>query len=203
VKIGKAQKIFSLSHPALYPNCKAINDLLYVRHTLLELVSITLFRTILEGTKQAVFRSQRNWYDRNFHSATNRNPQSDPKLPVLRIYPIQRFFIYAERGLAKKRVTIWIYEDRLNIEYKQALLARYDCNVGRKQRQLTAVTNPQLYDTLFASPQLELFVLDDDQWLKVIQRPPFVPGKAKSGPFAKQLLLWSTELVLYLLLWRL
>lgn len=116
---------------------------------------------------------------------------------------IQRFFIYAERGLAKKRVTIWIYEDRLNIEYKQALLARYDCNVGRKQRQLTAVTNPQLYDTPFVSPQLELFVLDDDQWLKVIQRPPFVPGKAKSGPFAKQLLLWSTELVLYLLLWRL
>ena len=65
---------------------------------------------------------------------------------------IQRFFIYAERGLAKNRVIIWIYEVWLNIEYKQALLARYDCNVGCKQRQLTAVTNPQLYDTPFASP---------------------------------------------------
>jgi hypothetical protein len=111
---------------------------------------------------------------------------------------IQRFFIYAERGLSRQRVTIWIYEDRLNIEYKQALLARYDCSIGRKKRQLTAVTNPQLYDTPFASPQLEFFVLDDEQWLKVIQRPPFAARKSKSGPFAKQLLLWGTEFVLYL-----
>jgi len=82
-------------------------------------------------------------------------------------------------------------------------LARYDCNISRNKRQLTAVTNPQLYDTPFASPQLEFFVLDDDQWLKVIQRPPFAPRKSKSGPFAKQLLLWGIEFVLYLWLWGL
>jgi hypothetical protein len=116
---------------------------------------------------------------------------------------VQRFFIYAERGLAQKRVTIWIYDDRLNIEYKRALLARYDCKVGRQQRQLTAVTNPQLYDTPFVSPQLEFFVLDDDQWLKVIQRPPFAPRKSKSGPFAEQLHLWSTGFILCLWLWGL
>jgi hypothetical protein len=111
---------------------------------------------------------------------------------------VQRFYIYAERGLAKQRVTIWIYEDRLNIEYKQALLARYNCKVGRRQRQLTAVTNPQLYDTLFASPQLELFVLDDAQRLKVRQRPPFAPRKTKATAPAQQLLLWSAELSLWL-----
>ncbi len=116
---------------------------------------------------------------------------------------VQRFFIYAERGLAQKRVTIWIYDDRLNIEYKRALLARYDCKVGRQQRQLTAVTNPQLYDTPFVSPQLEFFVLDDDQWLKVIQRPPFAPRKSKSGPFAEQLHLWSIGFILCLWLWGL
>lgn len=43
-------------------------------------------------------------------------------------------------------------------------------------------------------------VLDDDQWLKVIQRPPFAPRKPKSGPFTKQLLLWSTEFVFYIFL---
>ena len=111
---------------------------------------------------------------------------------------IQRFFIYAERGLAKKRVTVWIYEGRLNIEYKHTLLARYECKVSRKKHQLTAVTDPKLYDTPFDSPQLELFVLDDTQWLKVMQRPPFRPRLPKSTPSAKQLLLWGAEFTLYL-----
>ena len=114
---------------------------------------------------------------------------------------VQRFFIYAERGLAKKRVTVWIYEDRLNIEYKHTLMARYDCKLTRKQHQLTSVSNPELYDTNFDSPQLELFVLDDSQWLKVIQRPPFAPRQSQSGPLAKQLLLWGAELSIFLGFW--
>jgi hypothetical protein len=114
---------------------------------------------------------------------------------------VQRFFIYAERGLAKKRVTVWIYEDRLNIEYKHTLMARYDCKLARKQRQLTSISTPKIYDTNFDSPQLELFVLDDSQWLKVIQRPPFAPRQSRSEPLAEQLLLWSTELSIFLWFW--
>jgi len=38
---------------------------------------------------------------------------------------IQRFYIYAERGLARQRVSIWLYEGRLHIEYQQIMLARY------------------------------------------------------------------------------
>lgn len=30
---------------------------------------------------------------------------------------VQRFYIYAERSLAKKRVAVWNYEGRLHIEY--------------------------------------------------------------------------------------
>ncbi len=37
---------------------------------------------------------------------------------------IQRFYIYAERGLARKRVSIWLYEGRLQIAYREALVAR-------------------------------------------------------------------------------
>jgi hypothetical protein len=39
---------------------------------------------------------------------------------------IQRFYIYAERGLARQRVSIWLYEGRLHIAYREALLARYN-----------------------------------------------------------------------------
>jgi putative transposase len=110
---------------------------------------------------------------------------------------IQRFYIYAERGLVKQRVIVWIYEDRLNIEYKQTLLARYDAKINRKQKKLIDVKNPNLYDTAFASPQLEMFVLDDSQWHKVLQRPPYTPRKAKPIGQAKQLLLLSSELTLW------
>ena len=37
-------------------------------------------------------------------------------------------------------------------------------------RRLSAVWQPQLYRTAFASPQLELWELDDEQWRKVLER---------------------------------
>jgi hypothetical protein len=85
-----------------------------------------------------------------------------------------------------------------NIEYKQMLLARYACQVGKGQRQLTAVSTPQLYETPYVSPQLECFVLDDDQWLKVMRRPPYATRKSPAEPIARQLLLWRSEIILFL-----
>jgi transposase InsO family protein len=76
---------------------------------------------------------------------------------------VQRFYLYAEPGLAKRRVSVWIYEDRLHIEYQQNLLARYTCTVDRRPVALTAVSHPKFYRTPFASPQLEFFELDDEQ----------------------------------------
>ena len=34
---------------------------------------------------------------------------------------VQRFYIYAERGLARQRVSVWLYEGRLHIEYQQTM----------------------------------------------------------------------------------
>ena len=85
---------------------------------------------------------------------------------------IQRFYIYAERGLARRRVSIWLYEGRLQIAYREALLARYAYRYDRKQQQLWAIERPILYRTAYASPQLELWELDDDQWRKVLERLP-------------------------------
>ena len=41
---------------------------------------------------------------------------------------VQRFYLYAENGLARQRVSIWIYEGQLSIEYHKTLLARYRCH---------------------------------------------------------------------------
>ena len=85
---------------------------------------------------------------------------------------VQRFYLYAENGLARQRVSIWIYAGQLSIEYHKTLLARYRCNYDSKQGQLQEVSAPTLYATAFRSPQLELTELDDEQWRKCQRRPP-------------------------------
>lgn len=109
---------------------------------------------------------------------------------------VQRFYIYAERGLARQRVAVWIYEDRLHIEYQQILLARYQCKIDRRRKSLKSVFGPQLFPTPFGSPQLELFELDEEQWRRAWLRQPFV-YRQPQGPLAKQLSLLSLNILLW------
>jgi len=83
---------------------------------------------------------------------------------------IQRFYIYAEQGLSRQRVAVWIYEGQLRIEYRETLVARYRCAYDQHQKRLRDVSHPTLYTTAFASPPLELIELDAAQWIKVQQR---------------------------------
>jgi transposase InsO family protein len=84
---------------------------------------------------------------------------------------VQRFYIYAERGLSRTRVSVWLYDGRLHVAHQDTLLARYAYQYDRKARRLRAVAQPHLYHTPYASPQLELWELDDEQWRKVTRRP--------------------------------
>ncbi len=83
---------------------------------------------------------------------------------------IQRYYIYVEQGLSRKRVSIWIYEGQLRLEYQQTMLAKYSCDYNKHKKQLQNVTQPTLFQAPFKSPQLVLFELDDEQWLKIRQR---------------------------------
>ena len=71
---------------------------------------------------------------------------------------------------SRQRVSIWIYEGQLRIEYQETLLAQYQVGYDQRQKRLQNINQPTLYQTPFASPQLELFELDDEQWLKIYQR---------------------------------
>jgi transposase InsO family protein len=84
---------------------------------------------------------------------------------------IQRFYLYAERGLARRRVSIWLYGGRLQIQEQETLLAQYAYRWERKTGRLSAVKEPRLFRTMFASAQLELWELDDEQWRKIHERP--------------------------------
>ena len=84
---------------------------------------------------------------------------------------VQRFYIYAESGLSRQRVLIWVYEGELGIEHQKTLVARYGCEYDLKRKQLQGLSHPTLYTTRFTPPQLELIELDDAQWVKFQQRP--------------------------------
>jgi hypothetical protein len=72
---------------------------------------------------------------------------------------------------SRRRVSVWLYDGRLHIAHQDFLLARYAYQYDRKARRLRVVAQPQLYRTPYASPQLELWELDDEQWQKVARRP--------------------------------
>jgi putative transposase len=110
---------------------------------------------------------------------------------------VQRFYIYAERGLAKHRVAVWIYENRLHIEYQQTLLARYRSKIDRRRKALKSVSRPQIFATPFASPQLELFELDEAEWRRAWLRPPY-HYRQPQGPLANQLPLLGLKILLWL-----
>jgi transposase InsO family protein len=113
---------------------------------------------------------------------------------------IQRFYIYAERGLTRQRVSIWLYERRLHIASREARLARYTYRYDRKQRHLRTIEHPQLYTTPFADPQLELWELDDEQWRKVLERMPRLHRAALPHSLpVEQLPLWLSGILALLL----
>ena len=105
---------------------------------------------------------------------------------------IQRFYIYAETGLSRQRVSIWIAEGQLHIAYRETLLAQYRCAYDRRQRRLREASHPTLYQTVFASPQLELIELDDTQWIKIQQRS-FSRRTSLKTSLGKQLMLAGFE----------
>jgi transposase InsO family protein len=113
---------------------------------------------------------------------------------------IQRFYIYAERGLARRRVALWFYEDRLHVEYKQTLLARYHYRLKSGSTKIGSISNPKLYRTQFASPQLELFELDDEQWTKIARRPEYARRRASLRSAFRQLAL-DFPLMSWLFFW--
>jgi transposase InsO family protein len=84
---------------------------------------------------------------------------------------LQRFLVYAERGLARRRVSIWVYDERLRVEYDQTLLAQYAVQYDRRRKRIAQVSDPVVYPTAYDSPQMELFELDDAQWHKIRERP--------------------------------
>ena len=96
---------------------------------------------------------------------------------------------FGEDGLAGEEVSVWVYEDTLKIDYQTTALSLYSLTFQPDHQQIAEVKNSRCIQTLFRSPQLDLWQLSDTEWLLALRRPEPVTRKklGKSVPLARQL----------------
>jgi hypothetical protein len=80
--------------------------------------------------------------------------------------------LYSERGLAKQKAVLWLYGETLTIEFSEQPLSQYAVQYEPDQRHFRAITDRQLFETQFQSPQQTLWELGDGEWLAVLRVPP-------------------------------
>ena len=54
----------------------------------------------------------------------------------------QNWKLYGERGLAKAKVTVWVYEGSLKVEHQAVTLSQYEVKLQDDHKHLQAVSHP-------------------------------------------------------------
>jgi putative transposase len=117
---------------------------------------------------------------------------------------LQRFRLYAEEGLARREVAVWMAEDSLTVEYGGEALSRYEveCDpatsvgaVGRLRR----VKGHTFFETSIILPQLRLFdlgeVLGEEGWIKFLKLDEYAPRWPRRPDELQQVLFSYTEAI--------
>lgn len=102
---------------------------------------------------------------------------------------LKHWRIYAEEGLARSEVALWLGTGGLSVEYGGQPLSRYDVSLSTGGTKLEDVTNPRLFATRHRSPQLKLFALEEalgsGGWLKALRLEDYAI-RARRRPQALQ-----------------
>ena len=95
--------------------------------------------------------------------------------------------LYAERGLAEEAVAVWLAGESLTVTFADEPLAQYVVTYQPDRRQVTSVTEQQLFETPYRSPQLPLWEGRAEDWLTVIRLPPYAPHRRPTSRPSAQL----------------
>ena len=66
---------------------------------------------------------------------------------------------------------MWVYEETLKVEYQTTALALYSITFQLDHEQIAKVTQARRLQTHFRSPQLDLWLLSETEWLLALRRP--------------------------------
>ncbi|MDQ3856478.1 MAG: helix-turn-helix domain-containing protein [Chloroflexota bacterium] len=116
------------------------------------------------------------------------------RLDALGYARIRHWRVYAEEGLARCEVALWLGDGHLVTEHGGLTLSRYDVTFSPGEKKLGSVTNPRLFATKYRHPQLKLFGLEEALgeagWLKALRLEGYAP-RSRSKPEALQGALFS------------
>lgn len=79
--------------------------------------------------------------------------------------------MYGEPGLPGQAAVVWLYGETLTVAFGDTPLAQYRVQYQPDLRQLRTVDEPRVFDTPYRSPQLPLWDVREDEWLKVQRLP--------------------------------
>ena len=93
---------------------------------------------------------------------------------------LKHWKIYAEEGLARREVTLWLGPDALGVEFAGDTLARYEVEYSARANLLREVKRPRLFETAYrrgsTQPRLfELATLGEGGWLKALKLDGYAP----------------------------
>jgi putative transposase len=114
------------------------------------------------------------------------------KLDTLGYARFRHWRLYAEEGLARQPVAVWLVNDGLSVEYGGQVLSSYDVSLS-EDAKLREVTNPRHFVTKYQTPQLRLFALDElgeDGWLRVLELDEYA-ARSQNEPESIQGVLFS------------
>ena len=94
------------------------------------------------------------------------------KLDKLGYVRFRHWRIYGEHGLARQQATVWLYVETLLLEFSDEPVAQYSVAYESDRRHLRDVVPRQLFATQYRSPQLPLWEIGENEWLKVVRLPP-------------------------------
>ena len=106
---------------------------------------------------------------------------------------VKHWRVYAEEGLARCEVAVWLGDGEMAVEYGGRTLSRYDVSFSRGAATLESVTNPRLYATSYGTGQPKLFALDslgEGGWLKALKLAGYA-ARSRRRPEALQQTLFS------------
>jgi hypothetical protein len=90
--------------------------------------------------------------------------------------------LYGERGLAGAEAAVWVLGEHLTVEYASDTLSQYQVAYAPDGRHLRQVTEPQLFETRYPSPQPFLPGFDALDWQPILRLPAYQVRRRHRAP---------------------
>ncbi len=105
---------------------------------------------------------------------------------------LKHWKIYAEEGLARREVTLWLGPEVLTVEFAGEPLARYDVQYSPANAKLRKVGRAILFETSIVTHQPRLFdfteALGEKGWLKALKLEDYAPRRPRQLQMLQEVL---------------